>query len=272
MTILVNGNETEQLSTADRGLQYGDGVFETIAVRDGHPLLWERHFTRLTEGCHRLMIPVPDRETLFRELAEVAGGEKRAVAKVIVTRGDAGRGYRPGAGATPTRIVRRYPWPDFPTDNARSGVELRWCRMRLSRQPLLAGLKHLNRLEQVVARGEWQDEYAEGLMRDTEGQVIEGTMSNLFLVHEDILVTPDLSESGVAGVMRAEVLAQATRLGITTRISPVTVAMVESARELFLTNSVIGIWPVTRLEMKQYVVGKTTQTLQATLQAANSTA
>jgi 4-amino-4-deoxychorismate lyase len=272
MTILVNGNETEQLSAADRGLQYGDGVFESIAVRDGLPLLWERHFTRLTEGCRRLMIPVPDCATLRRELGKVAGAETRAVVKVIVTRGDSGRGYRPGAGTTPTRIVRRYPWPDYPADNARIGVELCWCRMRLSRQPLLAGLKHLNRLEQVVARGEWQDEYADGLMRDTEGRVIEGTMSNLFLVHEDVLVTPDLSESGVAGVMRAEVLAQAMRHGITTRISPVTVAMVETAKELFLTNSLIGIWPVARLEMKQYVVGKTTQTLQAALQAANITA
>lgn len=272
MTILVNGHETEQLSAADRGLQYGDGLFESIAVREGHPLLWERHINRLAEGCRRLMIPMPDRATLHREIDQVAGRETRAVAKVIVTRGNSGRGYRPIAGTTPTRIVRRYPWPDYPADNARTGVSVHWCRMRLSRQPLLAGLKHLNRLEQVLARAEWQDEYTEGLMCDSHGLVIEGTLSNLFLVHEDILVTPDLSESGVAGVMRAEVLAQATKHDIATRISPVTVAMVETAEELFLTNSLIGIWPVTRLEMKQYVVGKTTQTLQAALQAANITA
>jgi len=268
MTILVNGQETEHLSVGDRGLQYGDGLFESIALRDGHPLLWERHMTRLAEGCRRLMIPMPDRETLHQEVARVAQGERRGVAKVILTRGDAGRGYRPMAGTVPTRIVRRYPWPDFPTDNAATGVRVRWCRLRLSRQPALAGLKHLNRLEQTLARMEWQDECAEGLMCDVDGQVIEGTMSNLFLVHEDTLVTPDLAESGVAGVMRAEVLAQAAKLGIATRISPVTVTMVENAEELFLTNSLIGIWPVTRLEMKPYVVGKTTQTLQTALQAA----
>jgi 4-amino-4-deoxychorismate lyase len=272
MTILVNGHETEQLSTSDRGLQYGDGLFESIAVLDGRPLLWERHITRLTEGCRRLGIPVPDRATLYREIDQVAGRETRAVAKVIVTRGDSGRGYRSRAGTTPTRIVRDNPWTDYPAANARTGVELRWCQTRLSRQPALAGLKHLNRLEQVLARAEWQDEHAEGLMCDTDGLVIEGTMSNLFLVHDDILTTPDLSQSGIAGVMRAEVLAQATKHGIASRISPVTVAMVENAEELFLTNSLIGIWPVKRLEMTHYVVGKITQTLQAALQAANITA
>lgn len=269
MTILVNGYEIERLAVDDRGLQYGDGLFESIAIRDGHPRLWERHMTRLAEGCRRLMIPMPDRTTLHKEVVRVAHGERRAVAKVIVTRGDSGRGYRPIAGTTPTRIVRRYPWPDFPADNANTGVRLCWCRLPLSRQPLLAGLKHLNRLEQVLARAEWQDEYADGLMCDGDGLVIEGTMSNLFLVRHDTLVTPDLSESGVAGVMRAEVLAQATKHGIATRISPVTVAMVEAAEELFLTNSLIGIWPVTRLETKHHVVGKITQTLQAALQAAN---
>jgi len=272
MTILVNGQETEQLSVADRGLQYGDGLFESIAVRNGRPLLWERHIARLAEGCRRLMIPMPEPATLQQEVVWVAGREARDVVKVIVTRGDSGRGYRPVPDATPTRIVRRFSWPDYPADNARAGIRLCWCHTRLSRQPLLAGLKHLNRLEQVLARAEWQDDFAEGLMCDSDGLVIEGTMSNLFLWYDETLVTPDLSDSGIAGVMRAEVLAQATKHGMATRISPVTVAMVETAKELFLTNSLIGIWPVTRLEMKQYVVGKTTQTLQAALQAANVTA
>lgn len=268
MTILVNGLETDHLSAGDRGLQYGDGLFESIAIRDGRPLLWERHMMRLAEGCQRLMIPMPDPDILRQEVARVTHGEFLAIAKIIVTRGDSGRGYRSTTGTTPTRVVRRYSWPKFITDSAVTGVRVRWCRLRLSGQRALAGLKHLNRLEQILARLEWQDEYAEGLMCDADGRVIEGTMSNLFLVHEDTVVTPDLSESGVAGVMRAEVLAQAAAHGIATRISPLTVAMVESAEELFLTNSLIGIWPVTRLEMKPYVVGKTTQTLQAALQAA----
>jgi 4-amino-4-deoxychorismate lyase len=143
--------------------------------------------------------------------------------------------------------------------------------MRLARQPRLAGLKHLNRLEQVMARAEWRDEYAEGLMRDTEGLVIEGTMSNLFLVHEGVLVTPDLSQSGVAGVMRAAVLDLAAALGIPSAVRQVTTAMVEGAQELFLTNSLIGLWPVTRLETHNHVVGKITQTLQEALSGGGAT-
>lgn len=147
---------------------------------------------------------------------------------------------------------------------------MRWCKTRLARQPLLAGMKHLNRLEQVLARAEWQDDYAEGLMCDTNGQVIEGTRTNLFLVRSDgTLVTPDLSQSGVAGVMRAQVLESAAAMGLPCLVQAVTTDMIESALELFLTNSLIGIWPVRRIESRKYVVGKISQTLQAALQAAD---
>jgi len=168
-------------------------------------------------------------------------------------------------------MVHTRPWPDYPEEYRKLGVPVRWCETRLARQPRLAGIKHLNRLEQVLARAEWRDEFAEGLMCDTEGQVIEGTMSNLFLVQKGTLVTPDLSQSGVAGVMRAEVLEQADRLGIPHVLQPVSVGMVEQAEELFLTNSLIGIWPVARLEAQHYAVaGKITQTLQAALHAQDT--
>ena len=140
--------------------------------------------------------------------------------------------------------------------------------MRISKQPALAGIKHLNRLEQVLARAEWRDEFAEGLLCDSEENVIAGTMSNLFLVAAGTLRTPDLSESGVAGVVRAEILDTAARLGIRAEIGRITKSDVESADELFLTNSLIGIWPIARLESKSYVVGQITQTLQKTLRHA----
>lgn len=265
--ILVNGKSTDCLPASDRGLQYGDGLFETIAVLHQTPQLWERHVERLTEGCARLSIPLPDVLLLREEVAQVIGGEDRCVVKLIVTRGLSGRGYR-CESPVPTRIVLRRHWPGYPDAAARLGVTVRWCRTRLALQPQLAGLKHLNRLEQVLARSEWQDEAAEGLMCDSAGRVIEGTMSNLFLVVAGTLVTPDLSQSGVAGVMRAEVLARAAGLGIATTIKPVTPAMVEAADELFLTNSLIGLWPVARLDTRPYAVGKITQTFQAALPLA----
>jgi 4-amino-4-deoxychorismate lyase len=265
MLILVNGQASDVVPVADRGLSYGDGLFETIAVRHGEPQLWSRHMQRLAEGCRRLELPEPDTDQLRAETQRVTGQTARAVVKIVLTRGTGARGYRPDGAIAPTRIVQGLPWPAHNGEPARDGVAVRWCNMRLARQPRLAGLKHLNRLEQVMARAEWRDEYAEGLMRDTEGLVIEGTMSNLFLVHEGVLVTPDLSQSGVAGVMRAAVLDLAATLGIPSAMQPVTTAMVEGAQELFLTNSLIGLWPVMRLETRNYVVGKITQTLQEAL-------
>ncbi len=270
MTTLVNGQVSTHLQIADRGLQYGDGLFETLALRNGEPLLWNRHLLRLNEGCRRLGLPTPEAGLLREEITRIAGPDARAVAKIILTRGAAGRGYRADASGTATRIVQHLPWPEYPDAAGQEGVTVRWCETRLARQPWLAGMKHLNRLEQVLARAEWQDDYAEGLMRDTDGLVIEGTRTNLFLVRADgTVVTPDLSQSGVAGVMRAQVLDSATAMGMTCNIQAVTTDMVESAQELFLTNSLIGIWPIRRIEARHYVVGQISQTLQAALHAAD---
>ena len=270
MTTLVNGQVSTHLPVADRGLQYGDGLFETLALRNGEPLLWNRHIQRLVEGCRRLGMPVPDSELLREEVVRIAGTEARAVAKIILTRGTAGRGYRADASGATTRIVQSLPWPAYPDASGKQGVTVRWCETRLARQSRLAGIKHLNRLEQVLARAEWQDDVAEGLMCDTDGQVIEGTMTNLFLVGDDgTVVTPDLSQSGVAGVMRAQVLDSAAAMGMHCAIQAVTTNMVESAQELFLTNSLIGIWPIRRIEARHYVVaGQITTALQTALQAA----
>lgn len=268
MSTLVNGQEARHLPVTDRGLQYGDGVFETMALRHGEPLLWQRHLQRLAEGCARLGLRKPDDSLLRQELNRVAGNEARAVAKIILTRGSGGRGYRPDGDAEPTRIVQHLPWPAYPAD-AQHGVRVRWCTTRLAQQPRLAGIKHLNRLEQVLARAEWQDDYAEGLMRDSEGLVIEGTKTNLFLVCADgTLVTPDLSQSGVAGVMRAQILDSVASLGLRCRVQAVDMDLVHAAQELFLTNSLIGLWPITQLEARRYVVGQISQKIQAALQSA----
>lgn len=268
MSTLINGQESRNLPVTDRGLQYGDGVFETIALRRGEPLLWQRHLQRLAEGCARLGLRKPDDSLLRQELNRIAGNEARAVAKIILTRGSGGRGYQPDGDAEQTRIVQRLPWPVYPAD-AQHGVRVRWCTTRLAQQPRLAGIKHLNRLECVLARAEWQDDYAEGLMRDSEGLVIEGTKTNLFLVCADgTLVTPDLSQSGVAGVMRAQVLDSVASLGLRCRVQAVDMDLVNAAQELFLTNSLIGLWPVAQLEARRYVVGQVSQKIQAALQTA----
>lgn len=259
----VDGRPGESLPLKDRGLAYGDGLFETIAVRHGKPLRLERHLERLREGCARLGVPLDD-ELIRAELLAFSAGLGDGVAKLLLTRGDGLRGYAPPQPAAPRRILLGSPFTSYPPAHAERGIRLFPCRTRLAEQPLLAGLKHLNRLEQVLARAEWQDgEFAEGLMRDMSGRVIEGVFSNLFLAASGILLTADLSRCGVAGVMRAEILSLAERQGIPVQVRDIQYDELLAADEVFLCNSLYGIWPVRSFEGCNWPVGTLTRKLQA---------
>lgn len=258
----INGVAADRISVFDRGLQYGDGLFETVAVVAGRFLYWERHLDRLLEGCRRLAIPQPDPEVLSREGRQLAGSCARGVLKVVVTRGAGGRGYRPPERPAPTRIISIHPWPEHPERWRTVGVRLRVCGQRLGGGAGLAGIKHLNRLEQVMARAEWDDpQVPEGLMLDTHGRPVEGTMSNLFVVIDGTLQTPDLSSCGVAGIIRARVMELAKAMGIPCHEAKLEMTDVGRAQELFLTNSIIGVWPVNALEDRRWPVGPLTRRL-----------
>lgn len=269
--VLINGEPEARVAVWDRGFQYGDGLFETIAVSAGAPLLWERHLARLARGAARLGIAMPSEGLWREETARLCAGASRAVLKLVLTRGASGRGYAPDGRGAPTRVLWLQPWPDYPSHFARDGVMVRYCATRLARNPRLAGLKHLNRLEQVLARAELPADCAEGLMCDEHDHVIEGTMTNLFAVCDGVLCTPDLSQCGVEGVVRAEVLACAAGLGLRTACVALTRAALARAEEVFLTNSLIGLWPVRRLEDREYPIGQITRTIQDALRAAGVT-
>ncbi|MFQ5936098.1 MAG: aminodeoxychorismate lyase [Acidiferrobacterales bacterium] len=261
--VLINGEAQDYVSIQDRGFQYGDGVFETIAVCAGRPALWEHHLARLQEGCSRLGIEAPEEDVLRIEAERLcATSMARAVLKLIITRGQSVRGYAARNAGPPTRVLELRPWPDYPAGSAQRGVDVRICETRISRNPRLAGIKHLNRLEQVLARSEWDTEFAEGLMLDEHGHIIEGTATNVFLVSQGTLLTPDLAQSGVAGVMRETVLGYAAAASIPCKITQINRPMLDTAEEVFLTNSLIGIWPVRRVESRSYGPGDTTRQLQ----------
>jgi 4-amino-4-deoxychorismate lyase len=258
----IDGCPATLLSVRDRGLAYGDGLFETIAVSRGAPCLLDRHLARLAEGCARLSVPL-DLMLVRAELLAFSNELGDGVAKLIVTRGDGLRGYAPPQSQMPRRILQGSPKPSYPAANAEQGVRVFACMTRLAEQPRLAGLKHLNRLEQVLARGEWHDaEHAEGLMRDTSGRVVEGVYSNLFLVKNGGLLTPELSRCGVAGVMRAELLAQAESLGLDCEVRDISYDELLTADEVFLCNSLYGVWPVRALQGHDWPVGPLTRKLQ----------
>ncbi len=258
--ILVNGESRHTVDVKDRGFQYGDGLFETIEIKQGSPVFLQQHFSRLAKGCDVLGIPFPGVRLLTEEIQKLLLNSSRAVLKLMITRGSGGRGYQQPEKIKPTRIVSLHPFPDYPNHYKLNGIKARFCHHRLSYNPVLAGLKHMNRLEQILARAEWgSPEFQEGLMRDMDGHVIEGTMSNLFLVKKNKLYTPKLERCGVAGIIRSIIMEAAERDGLEVSQNILNTQDVISADELFLTNSVIGLWPVRSIDHHQFEIGDMTR-------------
>jgi 4-amino-4-deoxychorismate lyase len=243
---LVNGVEGAAIAADDRGLQYGDGLFETMAVIDGRIRHFGLHMTRLAEGCQRLGMPAPPIAQIENDCERVLEGLGSAVVKLIVTRGPGPRGYPPPLEPTPTRIVTST--AAHPPET-RPQLTVRVCETRLGLNPRLAGMKHLNRLEQVLAGAELRDPHVdEGLMRSTDDRLICGTASNVFIVRDGVLHTPRITDCGVSGVMRQVVLRAAEQAGIQTEVRDVPFEEVRQAQEVFLTNAVRGIRPVGMIE------------------------
>lgn len=260
-SILVNGREADQVSVLDRGFQYGDGLFETIHIVAGKPQYWQQHMERLSDGCLRLQIPVPEISVLQHESEKLCGEMAEAVLKIIITRGEGGRGYAVEKSAKSTRVLAMFPAPQYPEDCWSEGVAVRVCKTRLGLNPALAGIKHLNRLEQVLACAEWGStdprsaDIHEGLMLDINNNVIEGTKSNLFCVKHAELYTPDLSLCGVKGVIREQVIKVAKQAGLAVHETQMELSDVFQAEEIFLSNSLVGLWPVRLLEDQPFKPG-----------------
>lgn len=256
-----------EIAADDRGLAYGDGCFETLRLSPAGAPLWAWHRARLLRTAARLDIEASDNaldEALEQAQARCNGP---AVLKLILTRGSGGRGYATPAEAAPRLLASLHPLPVRPESDLREGIITGLCQQRLATNPALAGLKHLNRLEQVLARQEVQRAgWAEGLMLDEHGRPVEFTSMNLFARFGDRLWTPRLDQAGVAGVARAvilERLAPARGLLIDQRMRPL--SQLRQADEVFACNSVAGILPVRTLALWRWPVGPVTQALQAGL-------
>lgn len=248
---LLNGKPTDSVTLSDRGLHYGDGLFETIAVIDGVPLCWEKHLNRILLGCKRLNILFNHIDALETEVAILCKTLEHSILKIIITSGVSNRGYKRPIKIEPTRLLATYPWPKYLTKSMYShGINVCLCSTRLGNNFTLAGIKHLNRLEQVLAHNEFEGtDTIEGIMRDQNNHVISGTMSNLFLVYENKkLLTPEISSCGVAGVIRQCILEQCESFGYTSKLLQLSLEDIYAAKEIFFCNSILGILPVAKLE------------------------
>jgi len=261
---LVNGRQAG-VDPSDRGLAYGDGLFETMAAANGSIRWLDYHLERLAHGCTRLAIPQPDPRVIRDEIRAHCPRVGRAVVKLIITRGSGARGYGPPAHSVPTRILAISAWPNYQAENYSDGIRVRVCELRLAEAPRLAGLKHLCRLEQVLAELELGGGAQHGLLLDASGRVIGGTRSNVFAVRDGRLLTPALDRCGIRGVMRRVVLETATAAGLGAEECDLTLGDLRSAAELFMTNSLFGIWPIAQLDERSFAAGAITRQLMERL-------
>lgn len=257
--IFAGEREIARIEPGNRGLAYGDGVFETMRVHHRKLPLWPRHLARLREGASRLGIALAEVAFVEARIAELADGVEAGVLKLLLTRGDGGRGYAPPADAAPVWLLSLHALPPV-----QGSLRLHVCETRLALQPLLAGIKHCNRLEQVLARAECERAGRdEGLVLDAEGNVVSATAANLLVLREGRWSTPPMDRCGVAGVLRGWLLEQGLA-----EVATVSMDDVESADAVALCNAVRGILPVSSLGARAWPPHPATHDLQARLAMA----
>ncbi|MCZ4058690.1 aminodeoxychorismate lyase [Pantoea sp. LMR881] len=245
----INGIEQNQLPASDRAVQFGDGCFTTAAVRQGKIVLLEQHIQRLQESCKRLWLAGVDWTLLKNEMRHVARHEQLAVLKVIITAGVGGRGYsRKGCGL-PTRILSTSPWPQHYLTLQQQGVKLALSPVRLASNAQFAGIKHLNRLEQVMIRAHLdQTDADEALVLDTQGYVVECCAANLFWRKGDTVFTPEVERSGVDGIMRRYLIKEMQASGQHCQVVQREFADVLAADEVIICNALMPVLPVRQID------------------------
>lgn len=262
---LINGIAADYINIDDRSIHYGDGLFETILCVGNRLYYWQQHFQRLQASAEKLKILCPDERVFLEDIAKLIDSNKPAhknennyVIKIILSRGTGERGYKFSKHIKANRIVLVSDLePEYSSilSNTLLNGELLICDHQVSINEDLAGLKHLNRLENVMARNEWDDKSGkiiDGLMLNADRYVIEGTMSNLFGIKDRELFTPALNRSGVNGVMRDEVINLADKHYLPVSVTDMSIDDLFAMDELFITNSLIGMKQVTKLGDRIY--------------------
>ena len=270
---LINGSFDHTISPFDRGFAYGDGVFRTLVMRNGVPESWPQHYQKLVADCAAINIVCPSAELLMSDLQQLflidaQRDEKSSVAKIIITRGEGNRGYTPPAITAPMRVVTKSVMPEYPETRFTDGVNLTVCETRLAAQPLLAGIKSLNRLENVLARMEWNStDIADGIFLDANGNVIECTAANIFARFGDTLITPNLTQCGVAGITRQRIIDLAHTIPLKISIETFGLENLFTADEIIICSSLYGAWQVKNIQEKLIKTGALAANIRAALKA-----
>ena len=253
MTTWINGQLATHIEVSDRALNYGDGIFTTILVKDRECRDLTAHLVRLQQGIKILEIAQIDFAALAQQLAEIAKEHSIAVLKVLVSRGSGQRGYSCVGCDDPKVIVTLSDYPSHYLAFQAQGIALGVSTVALGLNPLLAGIKHLNRLEQVLIRQQIDKEnQSDALVLDCQGFIVETAVANVFWVKDNIVYTPSLDLSGVSGIMRDNVIKCLTEQGFQVQSDRYRLGSVISADEVFITNCLLGMVRVTSIGDAQY--------------------
>lgn len=260
---LVNGQPQESISVKDRSFQYGDGCFTTMRTKNGEVQNWPLHIERMQSCMDVLGINSPDWKRVKSWLDRAALPESFAGLKLHISRGDGGRGYSPKGVDEPVITISAFAFPQHYYDWREHGIELGVCEKKMGLNPLLAGHKHNNRLEQVLFKAEADKAgVADAVVLDINDHVIETTMANLFWVKGNRLYTPSLDMSGVAGVIRRLIKQGAKQKGLNMVCGQFELEQLDNAEEVFISNSILGVAPVIKIGDKRFNIGQVTRSFQ----------
>ena len=272
---LINGVVADYLTVHDRAIHYGDGLFETILCHNKQLYFWPQHYFRLKQSAEKIKLSCPDESLLLDDIAELLKdcdeGLSYAI-KIIITRGSGKRGYQFEKKSTINRLIFssmiEKSYSSLLSNKLLSG-DLTICEQQVSINENLAGLKHLNRLENVLARNEEaivnNNNVIDGLMLNANKYAIECTTSNIFTVKNNQLYTPKLNQSGVQGVMRGTVIELAKKNNIKVSFLDMTINDIDTMDEMFITNSLIGMKKIDYLNNTNFTSCDATESIFDTL-------
>lgn len=267
----INGKLVNGIAPTNRGFAYGDGIFRTMRLLNGELQDWPLHYQTLVADCSKIQIVCPSAELLMQEFKYMMASADEeetqfSVLKIIITRGEGARGYAPPAVSEPSRVLIQSPLPTYSPEIYANGVALYTCQTRLAYQPLLAGIKHLNRLENVLARAELKDpRFFDGLLRDYDDHVIEAVSGNLFIRKDGLVMTPALDNCGVSGVMRQKILDWYKTQGQPVVVSALLLEDLLNAEAIVIANSVYGVLQVSHIDDRAIATNHWANKLRAQL-------
>lgn len=253
--MIINGVKSTELDARDRGLQYGDGCFTTLLTRNGQLCMWPEHKARLQQALERLHIPFDQWSSLESHVQQHISDDEKAVIKIVITRGPGGRGYDPAGAQHSQWILSHFDYPAHYHQWQKQGIHLELSPIKLARQPLLAGIKHLNRLEQVMVKQQAASLEADDvLVCDTLGNMIETSAANLFWRKGNSWFSPDLSQAGIEGVMRNHIIRMIKKSGGNVQIVNRAQRALEQADEAFICNSLMQLVPIKSFQDVTYKI------------------